>query len=62
LRGTSLTEEDIDQAIRRMVRRRLIEPVVLSPSSNGTIHRYALSFDLLRLWMAQKHPLTALLP
>ncbi|MFQ5397972.1 MAG: NUDIX domain-containing protein [Anaerolineae bacterium] len=62
LRGTSLTEADIDQAIRRLALRRLIEPVVLSPSSNGTIHRYALSFDLLRLWMAQKHPLTALLP
>jgi len=44
-------------AVEREIKRRLVEATGWQPTLVSKDHTYALSFDLLRSWVAQKHPL-----
>ena len=75
LSGIHLSDEDMNIALKhlerrgllrrtvveREIKRRLVEATGWEPTLVSKDHSYSLSFDLLRSWVAQKHPLGAML-
>ena len=75
LRGAPFTDESMNMALQRLesrgllhrrivereIKRRLVEATGWQPTLVSKDHTYSLSFDLLRSWIVQKHPLGTLL-
>jgi len=74
--GAALPEDAANQALTRLMDHRLIlahsfqrqirpettDSEDWQPSSTSQDYTYSISFDLLRQWIARKHPLGSLLP
>ncbi len=75
LREMSLSEEDLHMALKRLelrrlvnrqqverqIQRRLAQPGAWQPTLVSKDYAYRISFDLLRVWVARKHPLGSMM-